>query len=332
MSGNRFHNKYHKHNHHTDPTTGDIDSSNDPIASSSSPFLGDFHLAGSLLSNGVDAVSGDIDNLTSSSLSTDDITAFNSSFITINSDLNMNANDILGFELDGISDVTVPTPALNNVLKWDGGAWVNSVTPIAEDAIGLTEINDNIWGAGLNIAGSKITSTNTTPVGAVIMWMGDVIPTNWLECNGQAVLTATYGDLFTVIGDVYGRDSLSTIEFHLPDMRGMFPRGLDTGRGGSYGDPDGGVRGSSTSSDNGAIDGNFVHSGRTVGSVQGDEYISHDHSITLESTDESGYTNEARFSRSLSSIGNFLVSTDDSGGSETRPNNMYVRFIMKVLP
>jgi len=45
---NRFHSKYHRHNHHTytDPTIPDA--GHDPIASPESPFLGDFCIAGSL--------------------------------------------------------------------------------------------------------------------------------------------------------------------------------------------------------------------------------------------------------------------------------------------
>lgn len=49
MAGNaRFHNKYHRRNHHTLPSADYPDSGADPIASSTSPFLGDFYLAGSL--------------------------------------------------------------------------------------------------------------------------------------------------------------------------------------------------------------------------------------------------------------------------------------------
>lgn len=51
----RFHNKYHRHNHHTtavdDPRYPD--SSHDPIASHDSPFLGPFVMFGSLSSVGV---------------------------------------------------------------------------------------------------------------------------------------------------------------------------------------------------------------------------------------------------------------------------------------
>jgi hypothetical protein len=51
----RFHNKYHRHNHHTtavnDPRYPD--SSHDPIASPESPFLGPFVMYGTLSSVGV---------------------------------------------------------------------------------------------------------------------------------------------------------------------------------------------------------------------------------------------------------------------------------------
>lgn len=56
---NRFHNKYHRHNHHTIPTVSEPDSSHDPIASPSDPFKGEFHIDGAL-----SAVSGRLGNLT----------------------------------------------------------------------------------------------------------------------------------------------------------------------------------------------------------------------------------------------------------------------------
>lgn len=47
----RFHSKFHRHNHHTDPSTDPRfpDSAYDPIASPESPFLGAFVLSGSLI-------------------------------------------------------------------------------------------------------------------------------------------------------------------------------------------------------------------------------------------------------------------------------------------
>lgn len=45
---NRFHNKYHRHNHHTLPALNEPDSSHDPIASPEDPFKGSFHILGQL--------------------------------------------------------------------------------------------------------------------------------------------------------------------------------------------------------------------------------------------------------------------------------------------
>ena len=45
---NRFHNKYHRHNHHTIPHPDEPDSSHDPIASPEDPFRGDFYITGQI--------------------------------------------------------------------------------------------------------------------------------------------------------------------------------------------------------------------------------------------------------------------------------------------
>ena len=44
----RFHEKYHRQNHHTNPSVTNPDSSHDPIASYGNPFQGDFILNGML--------------------------------------------------------------------------------------------------------------------------------------------------------------------------------------------------------------------------------------------------------------------------------------------
>ena len=50
--GSRFHSKFHRNNHHTNPTAGDPDSSYDPIASYEHPFQGDFVINGALSAAG----------------------------------------------------------------------------------------------------------------------------------------------------------------------------------------------------------------------------------------------------------------------------------------
>jgi hypothetical protein len=52
MAGNaRFHNKYHRANHHTNPSLSIPDSASDPIASPEFPFQGNFIINGSLSAN-----------------------------------------------------------------------------------------------------------------------------------------------------------------------------------------------------------------------------------------------------------------------------------------
>lgn len=53
-------------------------------------------------------------------------------------------------------------------------------------------------------------------------------PTGWLLCNGQAVSRVTYAALFAKIGTVYGKgDNVTT--FNVPDWRGRFALGVDSG-------------------------------------------------------------------------------------------------------
>jgi len=57
----RFHNKFHRHNHHTTPIDDPRypDAAHDPIASPESPFQGDFILQGSLSANGTITTAGE---------------------------------------------------------------------------------------------------------------------------------------------------------------------------------------------------------------------------------------------------------------------------------
>lgn len=68
------------------------------------------------------------------------------------------------------------------------------------------------------------------PPGMVGMFSAFAPPAGWLKANGAAVSRATYSALFSVIGTYYGAGDGSTT-FSLPDMRGLFARGWDDGRG-----------------------------------------------------------------------------------------------------
>jgi microcystin-dependent protein len=95
------------------------------------------------------------------------------------------------------------------------------------------------------------------PSGSVFCMAVATVPSGYLECNGAAVSRTTYAALFAIIGTNYGTGNGSST-FNLPDLRGEFIRGFDNGRG--------------------------ADSGRSIASSQGASNASHNHSISLSGT------------------------------------------------
>lgn len=174
-------------------------------------------------------------------------------------------------------------------------------------------------GTGINAANvtvgtlpaSVIPSSGGVPVGTIIAYGGTTIPAGWEFCDGRSLsTTGTYAALFDAIGSNWGSTSAGT--FRLPDLRGRFTRGRDA-TGGN--DPDVGTRTSLFA--NGSI-------GDNVGSYQADELKSHQHSFNMntQAVNQSG----------ASAVSNANVNTGQTsftGGSETRPINAYVNYIIK---
>lgn len=69
--------------------------------------------------------------------------------------------------------------------------------------------------------------------GDVKMYAGvsGTIPGGWLECNGAEVSKTTYAALWTAFGSthLYGTPGDPTNNFLLPNMKGRFPAGYDSG-------------------------------------------------------------------------------------------------------
>ncbi|MFC2176501.1 phage tail protein [Bacteroidota bacterium] len=196
---------------------------------------------------------------------------------------------------------------------WDGTQWV-------------------VFGAG---------GGGAVPKGTIVPFSGTVIPGGWLSCDGAAVSRTTYSDLFAVIGTAYGVGNGSTT-FNLPDMRGRFARGVDAGSGN---DPNAGTRT--------AINGG--NSGNAVGSYQTDATAlpnngfltnytgSHNHGYSRVSR-QTGFTTldgvnfnaggNAHYlnlvARNTSSAGDHSHTISTGGDSETRPNNVYVNYIINA--
>jgi microcystin-dependent protein len=156
------------------------------------------------------------------------------------------------------------------------------------------------------------------PTGAVLSYGGTSAPTGYLLCDGTAVNRTTYADLFAVIGEFHGQgDNVTT--FNVPDYRGRFLRGVDASQGR---DPNAATRTAMATGGN---------TGDNVGSLQGDDYKAHTHTIAnvlvAGSTEPYNAGTGADFHMNNSGA---TGTSPTSGGSETRPKNAYVTYIIKT--
>jgi microcystin-dependent protein len=116
------------------------------------------------------------------------------------------------------------------------------------------------------------------PAGTVISYVGTEASLNnltssgnWLACDGTSYATDSYPDLYAAIGYTFGQKTEGgKTYFYVPDLRGMFLRGIDAGTGN---DPDSGTRTAQHNAD-GTDNGN---TGDNVGSWQVDAVANHQH-------------------------------------------------------
>lgn len=54
--------------------------------------------------------------------------------------------------------------------------------------------------------------------GAIIPYAGGILPSGWLVCNGASLDRATYANLFSAIGTIWG--AVDSTHFNIPDLRG----------------------------------------------------------------------------------------------------------------
>lgn len=154
--------------------------------------------------------------------------------------------------------------------------------------------------------------------GAVDFFAASSAPTGYLKANGATVSRTTYAALFAVIGTTFGAGDGSTT-FSLPDLRGEFIRGWDDGRG--------------------------VDSGRTFGSGQVSQNLSHSHTATASTAGAHSHTLGQNMDRSPAGDGNAIwgdenyygtttqttstagdhthtITVASNGGTESRPRNL----------
>lgn len=160
--------------------------------------------------------------------------------------------------------------------------------------------------------------SNRFPIGAIIPYVSETLPSNHLHCDGSQIDRTVYASLFAVIGTAWGNGDGSTT-FHLPDLRGRFLRGYDHG---ASNDPNKATR---TACNSGGA------TGDNVGSVQAGDYLSHVHYFL------SGIAQWHKSSEIVTGGGGAVVlsgstpSTGSNTGSETRPQNAGFMFIIRYI-
>jgi microcystin-dependent protein len=169
----------------------------------------------------------------------------------------------------------------------------------------------------VGVASLEAVLDTIVPVGTVIAFAGVSVPDGWLLCNGAAISRSVYTRLFTAIDIAHGYGDNSTT-FNLPDLRGRFLRGVD---GAAGNDPDAAGR------TFGAIGGN---TGDNVGSVQGDDNKAHTHKSIANNYNRYYTLGAGGNGVAWNSVAGDPGSTQSTGGSESRPKNVNVNYLIRI--
>lgn len=170
------------------------------------------------------------------------------------------------------------------------------------------------------------------PPGMVSPFAGDSIPAGWLLCDGSAISRTEYANLYSAIGVSWGvGDGLTT--FNLPDMRGMFLRGV-SGDSGNDEDADGRIvlhdNGGNTGNQVGSYQGDAIRNitGAVHHNIQGHMGWGSQTEGAMTWIDEHGDASWEDSTPGYSGI-SFDASRVVPVGSDNRPKNVYVNYIIK---
>lgn len=135
------------------------------------------------------------------------------------------------------------------------------------------------------------------PPGTIFPYAGAAAPAGWVLCNGGSYATSAQPALFAAIGYTYGG---SGANFNVPDTRGIFLRGAGTNP-------------------------NNAANTTTIGARQLDDFKSHSHTYNQGSV-----VGRSNGGDQCKDGVNTTPSTGLSGGTETRPANVGVNYIIKL--
>lgn len=158
------------------------------------------------------------------------------------------------------------------------------------------------------------------PIGSIIAYSGNAEDINvsniWKICDGRTLQQKDYPELATKLNGLWGNDGTNSNTIYLPDLQGMFLRGVDGGKN----DPD-----ITTRKDK---PGGKTIGGR-VGSYQEDAIQDHKHRAPVGGgggADYGKWSNDPSIDKTYSTSG----AIDANVSSETRPENKYVYWIIRV--
>ena len=249
-----------------------------------------------------------------------------------------------------------------DIVKAPAGGTLNGVTDgvirlkVQGESVLVQSISANDWWVTAD-------TRDKTPVGTIVAFAGDDVPAGYVRCDGTVYSRTDPRmiELFARIATRWG--FVDATNFRVPDLRGVFLRGVDSGRGQ---DPDANSR--TAAYPNGST-------GGVVGSYQDSDIKTHQHNVTLSgNTTEAGnhnhFTNAGDGERGLirrSSVNDSGSTTTDgadrgargtepdvvnapsaipfdgkhshsvslsgvtnsAGGNESRPKNVYVHYFIK---
>lgn len=205
-----------------------------------------------------------------------------------------------------------------------GGAL--DVGNVTTTGAGNAAIQNNLSvGGTLAVQQKRVDPFAQVPTGTVLAFAGATLPPGFLFCDGTIKKRADYPSLAVAMGATYGGDGVTT--FGVPDLRGMFIRGL-----------------SNMSSPIDPTLASTVDAGRALGTRQEDRFQGHWHVTGTHSGSDNDFTGwttgGAGRGWGAGYGGTFLRArtpmADNAGngaprfGPETRPVNVALKYIIKT--
>lgn len=190
------------------------------------------------------------------------------------------------------------------------GADGNYYESLANDNVGNSPVSTvGFW----KYCGSSFFSGHS-PGDLKMVAHNNIPAAGWLKCNGALLLKSSYQLLFSAIGTSFNTGGETSLQFRLPDARGVFARGFDDGRG--------------------------VDTGRVFGATQLDAFKTHTLDVTAAWTDgldkrvymagvesvSNSYVSSLNFTPAQSGSASGFLKVSALGENETRPRNFTVNY------